>query len=171
MQTNYDSPLVGWYFKSRMAKTVELAELGGGERVPDFGCEEQRLRQFLPSQCRYVGYDIDPAFSSVKDYTKLRGIDVVFCIHSLEHFDSTDGLAQALRNFKKMGARKVVVALPAENTFNHLFRFVFRWDAWVFFHHALPLQQVALELKREYGEPYKCERDYLLQYTAVYEVR
>ncbi len=167
----YDSFRWGWHFKGVLREAVKLAGLQKHGSVLDFGCEQQTLKRFLPEDVVYHGYDMLPAYSPVKDYRALKGIDVVFALNVLEHFVGRKELRAALKNFRKIGAKKVVVALPNENSvFNRFLRFVSGYDALNFFHHPIAMRAVVQELSREFGPPVVCKRFHLVQFLAVYEL-
>jgi len=166
---NYTGFLGKLHFKKVLQQAVKIAELKGSETVLDYGCEERFLEQELPKGVKYFGYDIVPGFCTVNDYTKLRGVDVVFALNVLEHITSEEELEKVLLNFKKIGAKKLVVAIPNEGAWNSILRFIFNWDARNFFHHALDIKLIAKALLKTWGMPEAYKRYHTVQYLARYK--
>ncbi len=165
----YNGLLGNLHFRKVLKQAVKIASLNGDETVLDFGCEEHFLQRELPKGVKYVGYDIVPRFCTVNDYTKLNGIDVVFALNVLEHVTSEEELEKVLLNFKKIGAKKLVVAIPNEGAWDSMLRFIFNWDARNFFHHALETKQIAKVLLKTWGPPEAYKRYHTVQYLARYE--
>lgn len=116
------NPLVRFYFNGILAKVVKLADLKPNERVLDFGCQKQHLKNFLPKTVKYTGYDIEPAYSDLRDYSVQR-FDKIFALNVLEHLDEKE-LKQTLRLFKRTGAKKLIVSLPAEHAVGKFLAFI-----------------------------------------------
>lgn len=170
-QMDYKSPIMKWYNNGILKAAVEMAELRGGEQVLDFGCSYQKqLAKFLNVPVHYVGYDIVPAWSGIKDYRTIKA-DVVFALNVLEHLYSKEELQKILKNFRAIGAKKVIVALPSENYVEYLLRIVLRREAEDFFEHTLPSKQAALELVKEYGMPKKYRGYRFLQILARFDLK
>jgi len=109
----------------RFRKILAMAKLKGNESILDFGCGVQALKEVLPKGCKYVGYDIVSEYSDTKDYTRLKGVDVVFSLSVFEHLSPED-LDSNLKAFKKMGVKRLVVELPREDSS------VNRFGSWLF---------------------------------------
>jgi len=110
---NNKNPLVRWYFFTILKTAVKSAELKGHETALDFGCNTQQLKKFIPKKTGYIGYDIFPECSDVKDYRKTRP-DIVFALNVFEHLGKKEFL-ETLENFEKMGVKKIIVANPTTN--------------------------------------------------------
>ena len=108
------NPFVRWYSWHRLKKAVRMAGLQGNETVLDFGCHAMSLKKVLPNNCNYIGYDSFPPFSDVKDYSKLKNVDIAFALAVFEHLTAEE-LRSVLANFKKMGIKKIVSELPRED--------------------------------------------------------
>ncbi len=113
MPYDHWNPLVRFYFNGILKKAVKLADLKTGETVLDFGCESQQLKKFIPKGVKYVGFDIVPGNSDLKDYRQARP-NVVFALSVLEHLEEKE-LEYTLNDFKQMGVKKLVVSLPTEH--------------------------------------------------------
>lgn len=107
------NPLVRFYFGGILRKAVGLAGLKGNEMVLDFGCQSRELKNFLPKGIFYTGFDINPAYSDVRDFSRKK-FDVIFALNVLEHLDEKE-LRQALGKFRSTGAKRLVVSLPTEH--------------------------------------------------------
>lgn len=162
----YNSILLGWHYRKVLREAVKLAELNGNETILDFGCQTQQLKEFLPKETKYIGYDVVPEWSNVKKYWKHK-TDIVFCLNVLEHLTEKE-LRTALRHFREMNAYRIVIALPNDNFFQRFFEFVFGYDAENAFEHLLSVKEIALFLSREFGLPFKTKRIDCVQYLAVY---
>ena len=164
----YDNSLLGWHYDRLLQASVAMAGLKGNEKVLDFGCEAQHLKRFLPKKVRYVGYDVVQKFSDVKDYRKLTGIDVVFCMNVLDHLKRGE-LETLIKDLKRMKVKKIVVGISSNNLLNRVLSFVFGYDAENFFTHFLEPKEIGRALMRNFGLPTNFGRVHLVQYIAVFE--
>ncbi|HUW44033.1 MAG TPA: hypothetical protein VMV95_03685 [Bacillota bacterium] len=170
-QMNYKSRIMKWYNTKILKEVVNLAELKGNEKILDFGCSyQQELKKYVPNGVKYVGFDIVSAWSDVKDYRKLKGVDVVFALNVLEHMYNSQELQEHLNNFKKIGAKKIIVALPIENIIEDTTRIVLNKEAEDFFAHTMPSKQAARELVKIYGMPKKYKRVNFLQIISRFDM-
>ena len=92
---------------------MKSANLKGKETVMDFGCNIRALKEVLPKGCKYIGFDVVSEYSDIDDYTRLKGVDVVFALAVFEHLDEKQ-IRSTLKNFREMGVKKLVVELPRE---------------------------------------------------------
>jgi len=130
---NSHNPLAKSLEWGRFKKILKMADLKGNETILDFGCGAQSLKKSLPEGCKYIGFDVVSEYSDIKDYKKLKDVDVVFSLSVFEHLSPKD-LESNLRTFKKMGVKKLVVELPREDSFLN------RFGSWLFgleFDHAV----------------------------------
>ena len=74
----------------RFRKILKIAGLKGNESILDFGCGAQQFRKVLPKGCKYAGYDVVSEYSDTKDFTRLKGIDVVFVLSVFEHLSQKE---------------------------------------------------------------------------------
>lgn len=112
------NPLVRWYFYKLLKTAVQISKTKKEDTILDFGCCKKRLKQFLPKETKYLGYDIDPKLSMIKDYKKTRPT-TVFAINVLEHLDERQ-LTETLKEFKKMGVKKIIIGNPTINTISKI---------------------------------------------------
>lgn len=138
------NPLVRWYFFKLLKTAVEMADLREGDYVLDFGCNKQRLKQFLPDNITYVGYDIDKRFSDVEGYRKVKP-DVVFAVNTFEHLTSSE-LEGALKYFYKIGVREIIVGNPTSNLLSEIAKLLTGIYWYVADSHALGFYEVIAEL-------------------------
>jgi hypothetical protein len=165
----YESSLLSWHYNHILKQTVKAAGLRGNEKVLDFGCEGQFLKRFLPGRVKYIGFDIVPEHSDVKDYRKLKGIEVAFCLNVLDHLQEKE-LAGLLKDLRKMRVKKFVVAMSNNNWVCRLLEFLFSYDAQNTFTHFLSGKQIANALVKEFGFPENLKRVNLVQYVAMFEL-
>ena len=116
------NPLVRFYFNGILSRAVKLGEVKQGEKVLDFGCQRQALKRFLPKTVGYTGYDIQPAYSDIKDFSAKK-YDKIFALNVLEHLDKKE-LTNVIRLFKKTGAKKLIVSLPVQHALGRLLAFI-----------------------------------------------
>jgi cyclopropane fatty-acyl-phospholipid synthase-like methyltransferase len=124
---DHRNPLVRSYFRRIASKAVKFLNLRDGDFLLDFGCGKKKFKGFLDAEkrkFRYVGFDIVPELSDLKDYTKTNP-DKVACIHVMEHMTKKeiDAFVDYLVN-KKIGM--LVVALPTENWLSKAGIFLFQ---------------------------------------------
>ena len=154
----------------RFKKILKMADLNGKESILDFGCGAKSLKKALPKGCKYVGYDVVSDYSDVKDYKKLKGIDVVFSLSVFEHLTAKD-LESNIKEFKKMGVKKLVVELPREDSFLN------RFGSWLFgleFDHAVNHRLSWREAIKIIDKYFSC-RDFknrtYISWVSVWDVR
>lgn len=112
-------PLVSHYYFGKI-KRILCSWIEGGEGLAlDFGCGQQRLRDFLPPGIKYVGFDIIPEYTDVDDYKKTNP-DLFFAISSLEHITHEE-LENMLKWISSSNIKQVFVDLPINNE---------RWVLW-----------------------------------------
>ncbi len=93
-----------------IVKQIEASEK---ELILDFGCGEQRLKQYLPS-LNIIGYDIVKKYSDIADY-KILQPHTIICSHVLEHMKMPQ-LLETIDSFKGMTEQKfLITAQPTEN--------------------------------------------------------
>ncbi len=170
-QMDYSNPIMRWYNHAILKEAVKMAGLGPTGKALDFGCcETQELKYFLPFTYEYIGYDIVERWSDVKNYSSLEDVDVVFALNVLEHFFSFKKLQTTLKNFRRIGAKKVIVALPVENHLEEFARITLNKESEDFFAHTMPSKKWALALVKEFGMPFAKKRVNLLQILAGFKV-
>lgn len=106
-------PIISHYYFGKIKKILcSWIEIEEGA-VLDFGCGQQRLKDFLPKALKYIGYDIIPDYSDVDDYKKTDP-DIFFSISSFEHVthDELDGI---LKWIISSNIKQVFVDLPIRN--------------------------------------------------------
>lgn len=171
VQMDYKSKIMGFYNNGILKKAIKMACLKYDKRVLDFGCSyQQQLEKFLPGHIEYIGFDVVKTWSDIEDYSKLKNVDVVFAMNVLEHFFSIEALRTALKNFKKIGAKKLIVALPAENYAEYLIRFLLAKQSEDFFAHTFKAKDVAVELSKELGMPSDYCEHWRLQILARFDL-
>ncbi|MBU0605244.1 MAG: hypothetical protein KKH77_03020 [Candidatus Omnitrophica bacterium] len=79
----------------------------------DFGCGQQRLKDFLPRGMKYVGYDIIPEYTDVKDFKKTNP-GLFFSVSSFEHVTHEE-LDDILKWICSSNIKQVFVDLPIRN--------------------------------------------------------
>ncbi len=122
VQQFYCNPFLSWYRKARFKLAVEMAQLGGKESILDFGCYKQELEQFLPSDCKYLPFDVIPKYTWHKKLSEYRRYEpsIVFALATFEHLSEKE-LEHALCVFKSMGIKKIVAEFPYQDSpFNRL---------------------------------------------------
>src|SRR3990167_10479403 len=85
----------------------------------DFGCGQQRLKDFLPKEVKYIGFDIIPEYTDVDDYRKTDP-DLFFAISSLEHLTYKE-FDELLKWIAFSSIEQVFIQLPIKNE---------RWLLW-----------------------------------------
>lgn len=104
--------IVRWFFKSKYKIALNMVFLKHDDLVLDFGCDGKWLKDFL--NCNYIGYDINPEQTEIKDYTKLKP-NVIFAFDVFEHIEKTE-LRKIIRIFKKMNPEFILVTIiPKDN--------------------------------------------------------
>lgn len=171
------------HFKKVFRAAVALADVRRGEKVLDFGCGTKHLKRELPEfvhqigpqtrlvmkvHSHYLGYDVNPERSDVESFTDFS-FDIIFAINVLEHLSEGE-LKETFAKFRKTGARKLVVSLPAENTLFNFFSFFTKGNSNCFWYHKTPAKRVADLLLEEFGFPEKIKRVDGMKYLARFNV-
>ncbi len=94
-----------------LGRCAKLAKLQPGMSVLDYGCGKQMLREHLPLDVKYSGYDLRPDFSDIDNPTA-QNYDVVFAIQVLMYPDQP-GLQELVKSFSKI-TDILIVMLPAQ---------------------------------------------------------
>lgn len=115
----YESELMKGYNKKRFRTAVELSDVKPTQKVLDFGCYNKVLKKYLPNVV-YYGYDINPKFRTINKWKDLQGINIVFALDVLEHMDKIE-LNKIIKQFKKMGIKKLVTSFPFEDSWINKF--------------------------------------------------
>ncbi|MDD5148589.1 MAG: hypothetical protein PHH08_03955 [Candidatus ainarchaeum sp.] len=115
------NPFLKYYFYGSLKESAKLAQVKPGETVLDFGCNNKMLKKYLP-ECNYIGYDIDPKYSDVKDYTTVRP-DTVFSVSVFEYLTEEE-LDSVAGDFIKMGAKQLITGQPTVNTIGKILSFL-----------------------------------------------
>ncbi len=163
------NPLTKKYFDAYYKKAVELAQLKGNETILDFGCDTQILKKCLPKGTKYIGYDIEPELTDVKYYSEIKEkIDVIFCMHVLEHTNE-----QTIRNLmvwaKKKGVGKIVLVTPLGSLFTALLSF-FSGDYFVInVRHNLDWVTICRILSEYYGNT-KTELVWFMSWVILWQL-
>lgn len=112
-------PVLSHYYFGKIKKMLcSWIEIKEGLAF-DFGCGQQRLKDFLPSGIKYVGFDVIPEYTDIDDYKKSHP-DLFFAISSLEHITHEE-LEDLLRWIVSSEMKQVFVDLPVNNE---------RWLLW-----------------------------------------
>lgn len=105
--------IVGRYLNSYLEKSIEMAEPKEGQTILDFGCEKQKLKEYIPNGVNYIGYDIIRERSDISTIYDCKP-DIVIANHVLEHLDKAQ-LKQFIKDMKKLKVKKIIVSLPLSN--------------------------------------------------------
>lgn len=106
-------PIISHYYFGKIKKILcSWIETKEG-LVLDFGCGQQRLKDFLPAGIRYIGYDIIPEYTDIDDYRKTNP-DLFFSISSFEHVTHEE-LDDILKWISASSCKQVFVDLPINN--------------------------------------------------------
>lgn len=106
--------IIASYHKHVLKKCVRLAGIQSGMNVLDFGCGRQMLRQVLPADVHYVGYDIVSEFSDIDDFRKQR-YDIIFAIQVM-HYPDKFGIEELAKEFARL-APILIVMVPSTGKF------------------------------------------------------
>ena len=115
LQPHYEHclPIVRFYWHRVIKGVVQQIEANEKELILDFGCGQQRLKQYLPGY-NIIGYDTIKEYSDIVDYKFLRPHTIV-CSHVLEHMNMPQ-LIETINNFRCMEGHKfLITAQPTEN--------------------------------------------------------
>ena len=148
----YDSRLLSFYRDGRFRAAVKLSKVRTGDRVLDFGCYNQRLKLFLPYGVEYFGCDKNQEFSNVKNWKKLKDVDMVFAMAVLEHLSEKE-LDEIVKRFSLMGVETIVAEFPWED--NSVNRF-FCWLFGLSFEHHLTHLSGWKAIANALGKSYEC---------------
>ncbi len=166
---NYSSLWHGWYHKKILVESVKMAKLKGNETVLDVGCGTQKLKQYLPETCKYLGYDIVPEWTCTKTIDGIKA-DTIFCIDLFEHLTEEE-LKTILRKLKATNAKTLVMAFPSNNWLNSFMEFVFNMDLEHAFSHLLNGKQVCKIISTEMGLPTNFKRIAFIHWIAKTELQ
>jgi len=101
------------YFRWKVDKAIELANLKKEDIILDFGCGggwlEKKLRNF-----KIYGYDSNPEKTIIKDYMEIKPTKI-FILDVLEHIPINE-IREIIDNFKKINNHfQIIVSIPTEN--------------------------------------------------------
>lgn len=106
-------PIISHYYFGKIKKILcSWIETNEGVAL-DFGCGQQRLKDFLPKGIGYIGYDIIPEYTDVKDFKKTTP-DFFFSVSSFEHVTHEE-LDDILKWICSSNIKQVFVDLPIKN--------------------------------------------------------
>lgn len=139
-QYNSTNPIISHIKWQRLKNCVKMAELKKYETVLDFGCYKQKLWRMLPANVKYTGYDIEKEYTDIKDYTALTGVDTVFALSVFEHLTEIE-LEKVIKDFKKIGVKKLIVELPREDSpVNKFINYSMGWGIQSVLNHKITWQ-------------------------------
>ena len=138
------NPLVRWYFYKLLKEAVQMTDLSEGDTVLDFGCNEQRLQNFLPPIVDYVGFDVDERFTDVSDYKEVRP-STVFAINVFEHLEPNE-FDDVLQHFNSVGVKEIVVGNPTDNLLSAFAKLFLGLSEAVNYSHILDYDSVVAHL-------------------------
>ena len=106
------SSIINTYHRSVLKKCIRISGIRSGMSVLDYGCGRKILREYLPIDIDYIGYDIISKFTDIID---IRGkkYDVIFAIQVLQYIDNK-GLNELMSNFLQLGD-KIIIMCPTQN--------------------------------------------------------
>ncbi len=160
-----------YHFRKVFEQAIKIAGLKGGEHCLDFGCGNQNLRVFVHSkQCSYVGYDVDPERSDIKNMKEAKDINTIFTCSVLEHLTAKE-MQKTFKQFKATGAKKLIVSLPADNLLNRFICFIRKDDELTFWYHLTPSKEVNTELYKAFGSPYAVKRVDGIKHIAGFNIK
>lgn len=106
-------PIISHYYFGKIKKILcSWVEIKEGLAL-DFGCGQQRLKNYLPPGIKYIGCDIIPEYTDIDDYKKTNP-DLFFSISSFEHITHEE-LDDVLKWISSSQIKQVFVDLPINN--------------------------------------------------------
>ena len=106
------SSIINTYHRSVLKKCIRISGIRSGMSVLDYGCGRKILREYLPIDIDYIGYDIISKFTDIID---IRGkkYDVIFAIQVLQYINNK-GLNELMSNFSQLCDRLIIMC-PTQN--------------------------------------------------------
>ena len=106
------SRVINTYHRSILKKCVRMSGIKRGMRVLDYGCGKKILKEYLPVDTDYIGYDIISVFTDISDI-KGKKYDVIFLIQVLQYINNK-GLNELMSKFLQLGD-KIIIMCPTQN--------------------------------------------------------
>lgn len=108
----HKNPLVRLFFRWKFGIAIKYAEIKEDDLVLDFGCGCSWLKKTIPGKM-VIGYDIDPTFTEMKDYTKISP-KKIFVLDVFEHVEKEE-VRKIIKNFEKMNPSfEMITIIPTE---------------------------------------------------------
>ena len=129
----------------RLRSILKIINKLSSGSILDVGCMDDYLIKRLPERFDYYGIDDEPLCrhdrivkEKFEDYVKNKKFDIVLSTEVLEHLANP---VEAIKNFKKISKKYILISVPNEPFFSIFRLFVpAREHLWTVFPKALELQ-------------------------------